>query len=377
LADYQKPGAAEAIRANYKEALRVLRNGYGWDYVDRINIGNTVFNLEWMIEGALEFIEQSKSQPFFLYVALPVPHGQYKSASCNVAKLEPRATAAGLIDKLPNVMPSRASIYERLQKAGIAPENAMATYMDDAVGAVLQKLEALGVRENTLIVFVGDNPSRGKNSVYEGAREPAFVNWPARIKAGARMTSLCANTDVAATLVEAAGGQLPADMAQDGRSFLPQLLGQPEPADWRKSLLLEIGNSKAVITERWKYIAHRVPSSVAANMQADAERAKKTGRPREIFWTGLNHHSYGAEKDFAHYYDADQLYDMQTDLYETKNQAVNPECAPKLAEMKEHLRQFMATLPHGFGEFKPVTVEAPPVRDAEKSKSKKKKNPQF
>jgi hypothetical protein len=76
LADIRKPGVAEGMRANYDKALAILRDGYGWDYVDRINIGSTVFNLEWLLEGALEFIEQNSNRPFFLYVSLPVPHGR-------------------------------------------------------------------------------------------------------------------------------------------------------------------------------------------------------------------------------------------------------------------------------------------------------------
>jgi arylsulfatase A-like enzyme len=357
VADYQKPGAAAGIRANYDLALAILRDGYGWDFVDRININNTVFNLEWLVEGALNFIEQNKGGPFFLYVALPVPHGQYTTSYCEVASLDPRATPAGLIDKLPDVMPSRASVYERLRQAGIAAENAMGTHMDDAVGALLDKLERSGVRHDTLVFFAGDNPSRGKNSTFEGAREPAIVNWPARIKPGTRVDCLCANTDVAATLVAAAGGSVPADIAQDSHSFLPQLLGQPAPADWPEAVLLEIGNTKAVVTRRWKYIANRVPEDVATALQADARRAARTGKPRKLFWTGLDHHSYGAENDFANYFDADQLYDLDADLYETSNLAANPERAATLAEMQGRLRQLLAPLPHGFGEFKAVTAQ--------------------
>ncbi len=287
LADYQQRGAAEGIRANYEMALKVLRHGYGWDFVDRINIGNTVFNLEWMIEGALEFIDKSKDQPFFLYVSLPVPHGQYTSNYCNVAKLEPRATSAGLIDRLPNVMPSRQSVYQRLEQAGIAAENAMGTHMDDAVGALLTKLDEIGVRDNTFVFFVGDNPSRGKNSDFEGAREPAIANWPGHIKAKTRVASLCANTDVTATLVAAAAGSLPDDIAQDSYSFLPQLLGQPDPPDWREAVLLEIGNTKAAVTQRWKYIANRVPDEVAAKIKADADRATKTRKTTYSLLDGL------------------------------------------------------------------------------------------
>lgn len=357
LADYQAPGAEEGVRANYERALAALRDGYGWDFVDRINIGNSVFNLEWMTEGALQFIDQNKTKPFFLYMALPVPHGQYQYPYNNVSKLEPRATSSGLIDHLPKVMPSRASIYERLEKAGLPPEYAMATHMDDAVGAVLKKLDDMGVRDNTLILFVGDNPSRGKNSVFEGAREPAIVSWPARIKPGSRMQSLTSNIDVAATFVDAAGGTLPSDIAVDSRSFLPQLLGRPEPADWRKALLLEIGYSKALVTERWKYIANRMPPALEAGMKADAERTAQNSGERTFSWLGgTTFNTFRSERDFSCYYDADQLYDLHNDLYETQNlMATQPETA---ANMQRMLKDDLASLPFAFGEFKPATAES-------------------
>jgi arylsulfatase A-like enzyme len=361
LIDLQQPGMAAKMKANYERSLAILRDGYGWDFVERINIGNSVINLEWMTEGAIEFIAQSHNGPFFLYVSLPVPHGQYTAGYCDIAKLEPRATAAGLIDELPAVMPPRKSVYQRLKTAGISAENAMATHMDDAVGAVLKKLGDLNLRDNTLVLFISDHGSRGKNSCFESAAHvPAIASWPARIPRGSRVDSLIGNMDVAATLIEIAGGNIPDDVRQDSHSFLPQLLGKAEPPDWRQALLLEIGNTKAAVTKRWKYIANRVPTEVETKMHADAQRAAIAGKPRTVFWTGLDHHSYGAEIDFPNYYAADQLYELKNDLYETTNLAHAPSHATTLAEMKEHLRALVATLPHGFGEFKPATANPAP-----------------
>ena len=261
-ADPRDPAVARAIRARYERALAYLRDGFGWDFVDRVNIGNTEQtrpaairgqNLEWHTEGALDFLKQNHARPFFLYYPLPVPHGQYH----NLRKLNPLATAAGMLEKAPASQPSRESIYRRLKEAGIDERNAMATWMDDAVGAVLKALDDYKVAGNTMVLFISDNPSRGKNSCYEGARVPALVRWPGRVEAGSRVNTLCGNIDVGATLVEAAGGAAPADMRLDGRSFLPQLTGHPEPADWRREILLEVNNSRAAVGRRWKYIANR------------------------------------------------------------------------------------------------------------------------
>ena len=352
MTDLKKKGRIEKLQKAHASAVEQLLSGQGWDFADRINIGNTAFNLPWMIEGALNFIDQHKDAPFFLYVPFPVPHGPYTSSSNNLRKLNPLITSAGLLEKAPDVMPSVESVYQRLKKARIPASHAMATHMDDAVGTVLNKLDALNLRDNTIVLFISDHGSRGKNSCYESAaRVPAFMSWPGQIKPGSAVQSLCANTDIAATLVEAAGGTLPADIAVDSRSFLAQLKGHPEPADWRKALLLEIGNTKAAVTRQWKYIANRVPPRVEELMRKDALRAKKTGKQRRVFWTGLTHHNYGNERDFRHYFDADQLYDLDRDLYETTNLAGKPECASTLQEMQEHLKRLSASLPHPFGEF--------------------------
>ena len=343
----------EQLKEQHERDVAELSNGFGWDFVDRISNGNTAFNLEWMVEGALQFIDENHDQPFFLYVPLAVPHGGYSDRANQVDQLEPLATAAGLIDHLPDVMPSRASVYERLRAANMPRNNAMATHMDDAVGAILDKLSEMKVRENTIVFFISDHGSFGKYSCYEGAaRVPAFVNWPVGIKAGGRIESLTGNLDMAATLTSIAGLEPPADMQQDGQSFLPQLLGRQEPKNWRKSILLEAGYSKAVVSKRWKYIANRPPPEILEKMKEDAEHASATGQHRTIFWTGSTLHSFGNHRKFPHYFDKDQLYDLENDLYARTNLANDPAYATVLAEQKERLSEFLESLTVTFGEFK-------------------------
>ncbi len=350
--DPRDPKIAKRLAEKQGRARKALMERYGWTFADRINCGNTEQslpaairgqNLEWHTEGALEFLKQHHNEPFFLYYALPVPHGQYSP----LRRLNPLATSAGFLDKPAGGQPSRESVYSRLKAAGIDERNAMATWMDDAVGAVLNSLKQYGAERNTIVLFLSDNPSRGKYTCYEGARVPALIRWPERAKAGARVDSICANIDIAATLIEAASGKPPANMTLDGRSFLGQLSGRPEPADWRQHLLLEVHNSRAAVTRRWKYIANRVSPELTAKMKAEADKGE-----RSTFWQGVNHHSYNAEVDFPAYFDADQLYDLENDLYERSNLAADPKRSAELADMKKRLAALLAPLPHTFGEFK-------------------------
>lgn len=331
------------IREHYQSGLDHLSEGYGWDVVDRMEWGNSIVNLDWQCEGALKFIEESKDQPFFLYCAMPVPHGQYAMGYNQIESYDRRVTSNGLLPEPMNLLPSDEDVFKRMAKAGVPKVNAMATRMDDYVGAVLKKLDELGLRENTVVIFTSDHGSRGKNSVYEGgAKVPMMIEWPGKVQAGSKNDSLIGSVDLAATLVELAGGTLPVDMAQDSRSFLPQLAGKPEPKDWRTTMLIEAGNSKGIVSRDWKYVANRVTPEVAGKMKA---------RPGEVFWTGISSHNYGNEQMYPSYWDADQLYDLNNDFYEQKNLANNPEYAAQLKALQAALSKMVAELPHTFGEF--------------------------
>ncbi len=112
--------------------------------------------------------------------------------------------------------------------------------------------------------------------------------------------------------------------------------------DWRRQLLLEIHHSRAVVTRQWKYIANRAPAETAAAMQAEARAAAEGKGERTIGWNGLNHHNFNAERDFPAYFDADQLYDLDGDLYERRNlAAAKPDV---VADMKKRLSELLTHL---------------------------------
>jgi arylsulfatase A-like enzyme len=343
-ASYENVKANESkLKESYRIAQEYLSDGFGWDVVDRMEWGNSIVNLRWMAEGALKFIDESKNEPFFLYVPLPVPHGQYKYGYNNLSRLDPRVCANGILDEIPTPLPSNEDVYKRLKENGIPEENVMATHMDDYVGAILDKLDELGLRENTLVIFTSDHGSRGKNTCYEGAaRIPLFASWPRKITPGTTSESLTANIDVAATLIDIAGGIPPEDMTLDGRSFLPQLLGNPEPENWRTSLFLEAGNTRAVVTKQWKYIANRVSPEIEQLMGE---------QPHVIYWSGVDHHNYDSEKIYPGYWDADQLYNLDKDLFEQKNIFKSDVNSKVISELKNEMNKYVSGLPHRFGEF--------------------------
>jgi len=125
----------------------------------------------------------------------------------------------------------------------------MVEYMDKTIGRIVRKLDELGLREKTLILFTGDNgtpkgiTSRmrdgtsiagGKGMTTDAGTHVALVaNWKNTIPPGRVSAELVDFTDVLPTLAEAAGAPLPAGLQIDGRSFLAQLLGRKgNPRDW-------------------------------------------------------------------------------------------------------------------------------------------------
>ena len=329
----------------------------GFDVVERLYFANygglpmpehmKVHNLEWQTEGALEFIEKNKDEPFFLYFSITAPHGQYFE---DWMQKDWRATPAGMLIEKPKGMPSRESVRQRVLKAGLPLQNSMSTWIDDSLGAVLNKLEEAGVADNTIVLFLSDHQSRGKLTVHEGNRAPGIIRWPGRIKPGSVEERIVSNIDMRPTLLEAAGAEA-ADLV-DGQSWLP-IIGNPKTV-WRDSLLLETSYSRAVVSKDWKYIAHRPPLDVLDKMAAD----QKSGTRRHVGWSGRTTPAasgmgvrFNADQDFPHYFDPDQLYDLSSDVFEQNNVINNPENKQRLDELKKRLDQEIGNLPHAFGEF--------------------------
>ena len=122
----------------------------------------------------------------------------------------------------------------------------MVAYMDRIVGEIADEVDSLGLAEETLILFTGDNGTHrsitsvrngrqvagGKGlTTNAGTHVPLVAYWPSRIAAGSVNDELVEFSDLLPTLLDAAEEETPP--ALDGRSFFPQLLGeQGEPREW-------------------------------------------------------------------------------------------------------------------------------------------------
>ena len=171
---------------------------------------------------AMEYLEEraGENNPFFLYLSYNAPH----------TPIQPPA-----------------DWFEKVKKreAGISTQRArlvaLIEHMDHGIGMVMNKLEETGQADNTLVIFVSDNGGQAnvgasngslrgeKQEMYEGGlRVPACAVWPGRIDPGGRSNFVAATMDIFPTVAEAADAKI--THAIDGRSFLPLLLGEDQPA---------------------------------------------------------------------------------------------------------------------------------------------------
>ena len=331
--------------------------GYGFDFVDGFYSANlkelqndalNVHNLDWNVSKALDFLDQSQGgesgQPFFLYFSTTLHHGPAPWVNKSSLEADPRMTGEGFVEQGFDALPSRKNVLLRNREAGFPDRAAYALWLDDGVGAILDKVAALGLEEDTLILFVPDHGSyrHGKATLYDyGMRVPFLAQWKGTIEPGSTYDGLVANIDITPTILDLAGIVPPDDYQMDGISFRPVIEGSVSPL--RDVLFGELGHSRCIKTKDWKYIAVRYPPKVQAKIEGGQTFRGFQGEVLELpHLTRNSHLGHHAAKVNPHYFEADQLYDLRNDPEELENvYSRNPELAREMkSELSQALKQF-------------------------------------
>lgn len=250
---------------------------------------------EVLTDYSIAFMEKNKKEPFFLFLSHYDVHVQLDGDM-------------DLIDK-----------YLNKEKWGSYPGNAvyaaMIEHVDRSVGRIVEKLEALSLTENTLLIFFSDNgglvsrfdeipllakdklpvyegsplqyiatsnaPLRGeKGTVFEGGiREPLLVKWPAKIKSGSVSEALISSVDFYPTLLEIAALQPKNVQALDGQSFLDVLTQNTEEEEraifWHYPVYHHDVPAGAVRKGDWKLIEFFTDNHVELyNLKEDIGESK-------------------------------------------------------------------------------------------------------
>lgn len=218
-----------------------------------------VFANDRFIAESLDFIEQNKSQPFFLYLALVLPHANNEARGMS-----------GNGSESPNISKFADKPWDDPSR-GFA---AMVTDVDSAVEKVLAKLQEAGIDDRTLVLFTSDNGPhqeaghdlklfdssgglRGtKRALYEGGiRVPLIARLPKAIAPNSVTPHISYQADILATIAELIGAPVPKDT--DGISFVPTLFGNSQEQEVHRYLYWEFyeqGSRQAVRFGSWKAI---------------------------------------------------------------------------------------------------------------------------
>jgi arylsulfatase A-like enzyme len=200
---------------------------------------------------ALRFIEQKIAQPFFLEVAYNAAHWPYQPPD-HYSKAANHGAFQGPDDAVPATRKDYAAMLERA---------------DTGVGQIVQKLAALGLTSNTLVIFTNDNGGEWlssnaplfhrKDTLWEGGiRVPAIVRWPGRIPAGKTSAQAGITMDLTASILAATNTTVPAETRPDGINLLPILEGRAPVMDrtlfWR--IDVPTRQQRAVRSGEWKLL---------------------------------------------------------------------------------------------------------------------------
>ena len=196
-------------------------------------------------KDATAWMEAQKGRPFFLYYSLSQVHGEIMPTP----------------DSAP--APKGESNNQRAQR--LLADNIV--YMDKLVGKLVAELDRLKLRQNTLIVFMGDNGSTKsaavdatiggrriegeKGSMKEGGGlVPFFATWPGVMASGKVNDNVADASDLLPTFAEIAGAPLPTGRVIDGRSLVSQFKGDTKsPRTWA---FCQLSNNYYVREAGWK-----------------------------------------------------------------------------------------------------------------------------
>lgn len=264
-------------------------------------------------DEALRFLEQME-EPFYLSVHYTAPHSPWIDQ-------HPQEIVDSYDDCPFKSCPQEAkhpwatSLSDRClgNREALKGYFAAVTAMDMDVGRIVDRIEELGLREDTLVVFTSDNGfscghhgfwGKGNGTfpmnMYENSvKVPFIVSQPGRVREGAVTDALMSGYDLMPTLLDAVGLPEPEGVSPPGRSFLPLFLG--EGSGGRDSVVVydEYGPVRMIRTRGWKYV-HRYP--------------------------------YGPH----------ELYDLRNDPGERENLVHEPEHGARVQEMRQRLADWFA-----------------------------------
>lgn len=277
-------------RAGFKTAS-FLANGYvsrafgfdqGWDHYTNYIRERRNTNASNVFGEAAGWIEKHKAERFFVYIQTIDPHVPYDPPDAFLkmydakpynGQVKNRRTHLMLDDAKKN--PKKYNFTARDKERIEALHDGEISYHDEQFGIFLKKLDALGLADNTMVVVTSDHGEEFQehgswghgHSVYqELLNVPLIMRFPGAIAAGTRIEPVVTTMDVAPTVLEASGVEVPGEF--EGRSLIGFLLGDWPPAP-HVAFSDFMDNRRVIVGADWKYIVRASLSHVAFDLAND------------------------------------------------------------------------------------------------------------
>ena len=281
----------------------------------------TGYKTDLVTDGALQFLDTVKANPFYLLVPFYAPHTPYNYQPEQYREPYRDAKFSCFPDVPMNPCQNSGLAKLHGQRDAKHAYSALITGVDHNVGRVLRRLEELKLRDDTLVVFTADQGwNAGHHGVWgkgngtvpynlyeESARVPMIWNHPGRIRGGRRLDPMVSSYDFFPTILDYLGVPAHKDAARPGRSYAGFLTGR-QPSGWRNRVFFEYSYVRGMRTENLKYV----------------ERTKE--------WPS-------------------ELFDLEADPGETRNVIADPAYAKMLVALRAETQEFF----HRRG--------APPIED--------------
>lgn len=320
-----KPGERlvdEWLSQHQKAAVSHVCKELGFDEAGAIILGNPSHNvlpelqhhnIPWISAHSTDFIRRHAGlTPFFAFTTPTAIHGPWHPDDY---EHDLRLTPGGFDPDVPAYQTPAAVVRKRIEGLSSGEKHHVAGFLslDRHVGEVLDQLDQLGIADNTIVIFAADHGVEpGKSSAYvQGNHVPLIIRWPGRISPGSVSNALVSLVDILPTLSAVAQTQLPTTQVWDGLDLSP-LFKNPD-STLRTAVYTEMGYARAVFDGRYQYLALRYPDEIMAELQS-GQRAQA---PNHL--GNDDGQAAFAARAYRHYFDADQLYDLQFDPFQMSN----------------------------------------------------------
>lgn len=351
--DWFRPLAGIRAAHELRRSLTPQNPRFGYAVSDHLPLDDHSTGL--VAGQTVRFLEQHQQEPFALWVSFPDPHEPWVCPRSYWEEMRPKVQLPPWREDefSDGSAPERNRVLYEMLGVGddeiddlyglMAAYYGMVRFLDDGVGQILDALERLGLRENTVVVFcsdhgdlMGEHRMQCKGGVFYDAltRVPLLLSWPGQISAGVRDDSLANLIDVVPTLLALQGLEIPASMQG---TPLPTATDAPP----RDATFCEYGAGGPTFTlaDLAQFPQpHGRRTLIQSLRWREAEGRRKMARTRR--WKYV-HDPLG---------DRDELYDLANDPWELRNAIDDPAHSAVLADLRLRLADWSI-----------ATEDSPPV----------------